>query len=279
MKNQQMEVRIDPELTITVGYKTYMGKVEPILKHGNWLREIRGLSPITMKSILEKADFWEFVIERNTQNILNTHKAESGSYIQGVESTLCIDSFKDNRGELEYTKLMKEFPDLIKLQNRGKLENRGYWADSHILLKIAAMFDNDINNCFIKGGILELRDEGGEQFKALNSLIETYMRNPSTWEKIIKMHNEDCKSVGTNSQTLSYSTSDELPVDSRGQIKYSDILKTGYLDAVVSQQTRGKLVNRGTWMELILLLDLATRLDADLWYVLYKSFVAEFPVD
>ena len=49
-------VKINPDLNITIGHKTKLGKLSPIITYGNDLREQRGLSPITANSI-KKARF------------------------------------------------------------------------------------------------------------------------------------------------------------------------------------------------------------------------------
>jgi hypothetical protein len=187
--NMMMEVKINQDLSFMIGHKTKMGKVDTILHHGNMLREQRGLRPITMNNILKKSDFWEFVIARNTQNYIKTQTAESalckyGTATQTSDSDVCISSdysilneYKDRHGELQYSELVKQFPLLIKSQRGGKVENRGYWMDLHLLLKLASILDKDLEvqiyDIFINGQILENRDRGGEAFKALNDAIDT----------------------------------------------------------------------------------------------------------
>ena len=64
--NQLMNVKIVEGLTIKVHNKSLMGRVSDIIIFGNQLRVDRGLSKITLKEILRKQDFWEFIIARNT---------------------------------------------------------------------------------------------------------------------------------------------------------------------------------------------------------------------
>ena len=219
MKNQMMTVKINQDLNITIGHKTKLGKLSPIITYGNHLREQRGLRQITANSLLRKQDFWEFVIARNTQNIVegltdnndlsqngklpfyistndNKDLSQNGEFPFCISSNdnndlsqngklpLCIhsdysvlDDYKDDFGRIDYKELMKQFPDLIRSQRGGKVDNRGHWMDLHILLKVAAMLDKDLEvqiyDIFIKGNILQHRDDGGEQFKLLNVQIDT----------------------------------------------------------------------------------------------------------
>jgi len=173
--NQQMSVKINKDLTIKIGHLTQLGKVDEILTYGNLLRELRGLKPITMKSILEKQGFWEFVIARNAQKMAKSQTPESGVWIEGDFSTL--EKYKNKHGKIQYSQLVKQFPTLIKSVRGGKVENRGYYFDLYLLLKIASMLDKQLEvqiyEVFIEGRILELRDDGGEAFKRLNEAIDT----------------------------------------------------------------------------------------------------------
>jgi len=127
----------------------------------------------------------------------------------------------------------------------------------------------------------QIREEKGLKPKKL----DTYLRRKETWEKIIKLYNvsvEDDsknflvnspKSFSANAEKLLYTTLDDLPQDTQGRIKYTEVLKTQQLNHIIKIQNRGKLQNRGTWFEVTLLLDLATWLDVDLWYEVYSTFI------
>ena len=172
--NQMMEVRINEDLSFQIGHKTRMGKVDNILAYGNLLREQRGLDTIEMKEILRRKDFWEYIISVNT---LHIKSKEGNSHFEFFSDFTKLDEYKDSKGRIQYSNLIKEFPNLIKSQKGGKVENRGYWMDLHILLKVAAILDSDLEaqiyDIFINGHILELRDKGGNQFLKLNKAIDT----------------------------------------------------------------------------------------------------------
>ena len=189
--NQPMEVKINEKLTLHIGHKTFMGKVDAVLAHGNELRVLRGLRVITMDDILRKQGFWEFVIALDHHNVMKTQTADSVVWdespqnrglIQTSDSEVCnydiLNEFKTKKGELQYAKLIKMFPKLIKSQRGGKVENRGYYMDLHLLLKLSAILDKQLEvqiyDKFINDKILEKRDSGGDKFKKLNILIDTF---------------------------------------------------------------------------------------------------------
>ena len=187
--NQTMCVRINQDLTIRIGHLTRMGKVDEIITHGNLLRELRGLKPITLKQILKRQGFWEFVVARNAQKIAksqsgnselwNNNKSQSSvSDFWNIEADFSqLRMYKTEKGEIQYSKLIKQFPTLIKSVRGGKVENRGHYMDLYLLLKIASMLDKQLEvqiyEIFIDGKILEHRDNGGEAFKRLNKAIDT----------------------------------------------------------------------------------------------------------
>ena len=76
--DKRQSIAVASRLNITIGHKTKLGKVSPIITYGNHLREQRGLSPIDADKILRKQDFWEFVIARNTQNCIEMQTPDSG---------------------------------------------------------------------------------------------------------------------------------------------------------------------------------------------------------
>ena len=64
--NQMMKVQIGNFGIIEIGHKTEMGKVSQIIEMGNKRRKENGLKPKLLDHILNKSEFWEFVIARNT---------------------------------------------------------------------------------------------------------------------------------------------------------------------------------------------------------------------
>ena len=183
--NQFMNVRINDDLIIQIYHKSKLGKVDEVLTYGNFLREQRGLRPLEMKNILKKQDFWEFVIARNTQSYKEVFKSQSSKFElwnnARIDSDYSIlDNYRgSNKSEIKYKELIKEFPRLIKSQRGGKVEKRGYWLDLYLLLKVGAMLDKDLEvqiyDTFIKGKILEHRDEGGVAFKNFNKVADMYL--------------------------------------------------------------------------------------------------------
>ena len=194
--NQMMKVQIGNFGIIEIGHKTEMGRVSQVIEMGNKIRKIKGLRPLKADDIFRTVDFWEFVIARNTQQLnlflsqnydkIDIFKYGESPYLKISDEINFYSYFgelnnhKDLLGRVQYSKLIKKFPHLIK-SKRGR--NGGTWAELYILLKIASMLDKDLEvaiyDVFIKSQILQHRDNGGDSFKKLNLAIEKYIPSPS----------------------------------------------------------------------------------------------------
>ena len=200
MKNQMMQVKLGDYGTFMIGHKTEMGKVDQIIQMGNDILEEKNGKQMTLDQILRSNDFWLFIIELEAKRLkvsvdstdsLNSNEfpndisnlnaknvkvsADSAEGLKVDYSTL--KEYQDSKGNIQYSKLIPLFPNQIKVQKRGKMENIGTWMNLHALLKVASYMDKalevEIYDCFIKGNILQHRDDGGEQFKLLNAQIDT----------------------------------------------------------------------------------------------------------
>ena len=144
--------------------------------------------------------------------------------------------------------------------------------------------------------ILEIGNQIREEKGLGKKTLHTYLRSKDTWEKIIKIYNEevakkdfrhlpknsnevnsdekDFSQLAKNFYPLSFVTLEDLPKGKRNQIDYPELMKAGSIFSTVAKvQNRGAFQNRGTWLNLYLLLDLAEWLDIDLWYEVKKTFV------
>ena len=194
--NQMMKVQIGNFGIIEIGHKTEMGRVSQVIEMGNKIRKIKGLRPLKADDVFRTVDFWEFVIARNTQQLnlflsqnydkIDIFKYGESPYLKISDEINFYSYFgelnnhKDLLGRVQYSKLIKKFPHLIK-SKRGR--NGGTWAELYILLKIASMLDKDLEvaiyDVFIKSQILQHRDNGGDSFKKLNLAIEKYIPSSS----------------------------------------------------------------------------------------------------
>jgi len=204
--DQMMKVEIPNFGIIEIGHKTEMGKVSQVIDMGNKVRKEKGLRIVEIQEILSRRELWEFVVARNTQQFKYERKLQTTGFINSGElldfktslrmqefsdfdnktNNICysnfqeLDKYKDLLGRIQYTELMKKFPNLIR-SKRGR--NGGTWAELYILLKIASMLDKDLEvaiyDVFIKSQILTHRDNGGESFKKLNIAIDKYIPSPS----------------------------------------------------------------------------------------------------
>ena len=200
--NQMMKIQIANFGTIEIGHKTEMGNVAQVIEMGNEERKRKSLRPMTIEEILRKQSFWEFVIARNTLDFKSVNLTDfTNNHSTNIEQSVILNKFvslneeanglvssnfkelekyKDLMGQINYSELMKKFPNLIK-SKRGRYG--GTWAELYILLKIASMLDKDLEvaiyDVFIKSQILTHRDNGGESFKKLNIAIDKYIPSPS----------------------------------------------------------------------------------------------------
>ena len=168
--NQRMTVSLGQFGNVSIWHKDMMGKADDIITIGNQWREEKGLKPMTLQSVLKKQDFWEFVIELNAKKV----SSETDDGFIYSDYTFLKDFKK--KGEVRYNDLIKMFPNLIRVQKRGKAQNIGTWVNLYLLLKIATYLSKalevEIYDVFIKGKLLQIRDAGGNAFKALNILID-----------------------------------------------------------------------------------------------------------
>jgi hypothetical protein len=173
--NQMMQIQIGNFGTLEIGHLTKMGKVSQVIEMGNEARKEKGLEEISLDSLLKKQSIWEFIISRNTQKARESNSSDSEELkIRPKSDYSELKNFKSEKGEIQYSKLMKKFPNLIQ-SKRGKYG--GTWAELYILLKIASMLDKDLEveiyRVFIEQKILFWRDLGGDNFKDFNKLVDT----------------------------------------------------------------------------------------------------------
>jgi hypothetical protein len=171
--NQMMQVKIGNFGTIKIGHLDQIGDVSQVVEMGNESRKEKGLEPITLDSLLKKQSIWEFIISRNTQKTAFSNSSDSEE-LKVKSNYSLLSKFKTLKGEIQYSELMKKFPDLIK-SKRGRYG--GTWAELFILLKIASMLDKDLEveiyRVFIEEKLLDWRDLGGDYFKEFNKIIDT----------------------------------------------------------------------------------------------------------
>ncbi len=165
--NQDMIVNIGNNHTIKIGHLNRIGRLSDIFTIGNIYRLSEGLREVSISEWLRKENVWEFIYEV---------EIKYGDKMQSVDSTLCILEYKNKSGQIDYSKLIKQF-SVIKSQRGGKPENRGVWANLYILLKAGAYLspklELEIYEVFINHKILEWRDIGGDNYKELNIAINT----------------------------------------------------------------------------------------------------------
>jgi hypothetical protein len=197
--NQLMEVRLGKFGVVPIWHKTQMGKLNDVLEIGNAIRESKGLKPKKLDTYLRSKTTWELILkvynemlndgfitlddEKSISAIAEKVEEDKKSSWVNTQKVLYQETLddlpQDSQGRIKYAAIAKTkvFESVFKVQNRGKLINRGIWANLFIMLDLAQWLDVDLRyeiyKTFIEGKILIHRDNGGEEFKKLNTLIDT----------------------------------------------------------------------------------------------------------
>jgi len=145
--NMMMDVKIDGH-PVRVEHKTGLVDVNDLLKVGNLLRASKMLQPMTVSRIRRSKDLMAFseAVRRQIDN-----------------------------GHYQYFDVPDE---LIFATGKGG-PGTTTKAFLPVAIKIAALMDSDfeaeVYRVFIEEKILHYRDESGEEFKALNLIIDSYL--------------------------------------------------------------------------------------------------------
>ena len=195
--NQLMSVRLGDLGTVSIYHKSFMGNVADIMAIGNLQREQKGLRVINIREILRTQSFWEFVVSCHNAGIginsnsavtadlknMDNSKSHATWELKNMDNSNCVvttqlkidfDSIKDDKNQIQYSKLINKFPHLIQ-SKKGRYG--GTYMHLYLLLEVATRLDADLKvqiyKTFVEGKILEHRDMGGENFKKLNKAIDT----------------------------------------------------------------------------------------------------------
>lgn len=159
--NQLMHVTIG-NYTQPIEHLTMMGSLNHLWEYGNSLRAAKGLSGKDLQEFMRSSDTVEFIV------------ALERKYGQKLKTGILPDLKIDQQGRTVGTITS----DFVKTK-RGK--GGGTWAHLMILLRAAAYLDKDfeveVYDTFINNKVLQWRDDGGDQFLALNVAIDAYLPN------------------------------------------------------------------------------------------------------
>lgn len=143
-----MSVQISDQ-TVSVEHKTGLVDVNDLLKVGNLMRARKGLQPMTMPRIKRSKELQGFV--------------------EAVKEQI-------QQGHYKYFDVQKEL-----IFTTGKVGKETTRAFLPVAIKIASImdanFEAEVYRVFIEEKVLRYRDESGEEFKALNIIIDTYLNN------------------------------------------------------------------------------------------------------
>ena len=157
MQNQTLTVAIGNH-RFEIEHQTMMGNLNEFWDCGNAYRTQKGLSPKLLANWLRSADTAEYVaaVERELLGF------------NSVEST-----------ELEKEGMVETITKTSQLFQTKRGRYGGTWTHLYVLIDAAAYLDPDfkvqVYKTFIEGKLLQRRDEGGENFKAVNIAIDAYL--------------------------------------------------------------------------------------------------------
>ena len=140
MKTDQIMTVCFPEGALHIGHKTKMGSLTDLFNIGNKMRALEGKSPANMTLFVQSKATQDFIAEcMEAQNL-------------PYDAVIC----KAGRGKASRTE-----------------------ASLHLMIYAAqylsVKFHYQVIDTFIKGKLLDWRDDSGDQFIALNAAIDAYL--------------------------------------------------------------------------------------------------------
>ncbi len=249
--NQMMEVNIGKFGNVMIGHLTQMGKLNEILDIGNSIREQKGLKAKSLHTYLRSKNTWELILkvyneenkkefgeftkksdnEKEFGQMPKKSDSDNNTFSANAETLLYQETLdnlpQDIQGRIKYTEIAKTkiFDKVFKIQNRGKLVNRGTWANLFVMLDLAQWLDVDLRyeiyRVFIEEKLLMVRDDGGEEFKRLNKLLDTLpdranKDNKGVYIQVAKKVNEKIK--GEFKQTWNKEGDDSVVQNKRDEL-------------------------------------------------------------
>ena len=158
MQNQTLTVAIGNH-RFEIEHQTMMGNLNEFWDCGNAYRTQKGLTPKLLTNWLRSADTAEYVaaVERELfgfNSVIITELESNPNMVYTITKTSPL--FKTRRGRYG-----------------------GTWTHLYVLIDAAAYLDPDfkvqVYKTFIEGKLLQRRDEGGENFKAINIAIDAFL--------------------------------------------------------------------------------------------------------
>jgi hypothetical protein len=180
--DMMMDVNLGTFGTVAIRHKSKMGNLNHIMEIGNEIRESKGLKTKRLDTFLRTKHNWEMIIKVNHEE-----SKSSSAYAEKVSGEFTKNYLKDElallptdtQGRVKYTKVAKSkvYERVFKIQNTGRFENRGIWANLFILLDLATWLDVDLKyevyRVFIEEKLLIVRDLGGDEYLRLNVVAST----------------------------------------------------------------------------------------------------------
>ena len=97
------------------------------------------------------------------------------------KASMPLAKFKDTKAFKEFVSVVEGNIGSKAITVKGKGRAASTWANLHVMIYAAeylsSQFHFEVIDAFINGKLLEYRDESGDQFKALNKVIDDYLPN------------------------------------------------------------------------------------------------------
>ena len=164
MSNKLMEVKLSNFGTLNVNTNNNMVKLDNIIRICNGID-----STVTTETVLSGRNFWYTTYHEYRKLLAGTCKF---TCIINTDDLLDLTKNTSSNGNVNYDKLIHNFPGLIDITNQG------IWVSTKLLPVIVANSDSCklvelIMFNFAENDIVKLRTSGAKSFKRLAKLIDT----------------------------------------------------------------------------------------------------------
>jgi len=248
--NQMMHVDLGG-FRLDIEHKTGLGNLTSLWAYGNELRVKAGKSPLGLENYLRTPEICEYIveIERFLQNAVD-FKGESSLVVNtGLEplenSTSTEISARESKDRDNLSIEYSARGDTAKVVG-GKLtclktkrgRYAGTWANIYILIdaamKLDPAFKVRVVDTFIKGKILEYRDQSGDGYKALCAVMDDAGMIKDKWDYSTIAQAIAFNVLGTRQRELwNLASKEQLAERDRLEGNLTFAVKNGYITTVV----------------------------------------------
>jgi len=247
--NQMMHVDLGG-FRLDIEHKTGLGNLTSLWAYGNELRVKAGKSPLRLDNYLSTPEVCEYIIEieRFIENSTDLKGNSSLLVTSGLEprenSTSTEISARESKGRDKLSIEYSARGDTAKVVG-GKLtclktkrgRYAGTWANIYILIdaamKLDPAFKVRVVDTFIKGKILEYRDQSGDGYKALCAVMDDAGLIKDKWDYSTIAQAIAFKVLGTRQRELwNLATKEQLAERDKLEVSLTFAVKNGLISSV-----------------------------------------------